>query len=154
MIVKMDIQKIKILPMFWACPPKEYKIADRLEHFKQTGQYGRELVLDEKGWLVDGFAAYIAMLRNHEREAAATVLSGRMRPAIQCEDRNGVRDWYMVPMRIVRRIKPGSKVVLFARGRVSVMRVHVMEVFSGRPVWAANGFALPSFGPGLKGGAL
>ena len=111
-------------------------------------------MLDEKGWLVDGFAAYIAMLRNHEREAAATVLSGRMRPAIQCEDRNGVRDWYMVPMRIVRRIKPGSKVVLFARGRVSVMRVHVMEVFSGRPVWAANGFALPAFGPGLKGGAL
>lgn len=146
MLIKMDINKIKILPMFWACPPKEHKVLERLEYFAQTGDYGRILTLDAKGWLVDGFASYIAMRRNHELIVPVNVLDGCMRPAIQCEDCDGTMDWYMVPMRMARHMKPGNRVVLFTRGRIMVMRVRILELFSSRPVWSANGFVLPYLG--------
>ena len=142
MLKKMRIDKIKILPAFESCPPRAEKLQAKRDYYASRGRYDRDLAIDNHGWLVDGYATYLVMKENGE----STVCVDRTEdvwPAIACDDGSGRWDWYHVPMGLARRLRPGQRTLLFSNGRLRVLRVRNIELFSGRPCWQAWGIALP-----------
>lgn len=143
MVTKMRLDKIKILPAFQACPPRQEKVEAKLAHYKKYGRYDRDLQVDRNGWLVDGYATYLVMRANNE-QVACVGIAENVWPAAACEDGSGNRDWYQIPMKLARKLRPGQGVLLFANGKLGVQTVRNLELFSGRPCWPARGLALPS----------
>lgn len=146
MVMKMDMAKIRVLPSFAACPPRAEKLDRKRAYYEQNGHYDRKLLVDRNGWLVDGYATYLIMKENGESTAESEIASG-IWPVAGCADKSGKWDWYGVSMRLAKKLRPGSRVLLFANGALRSLQVRQIELFSGRPCWPAHGFMLPGGGP-------
>ena len=142
MVMQMKMSRIRILPSFQACPPRPEKLERKRAYYRENGQYDRFLSTDGHGWLVDGYATYLVMKENGESVATVDIAKN-IWPGIGCEDKAGKRDWYSVPLRLARKLKPGGRVVLLANGGIRVLKVRQIELFSCRPCWPAHGFSLP-----------
>ena len=56
--VKISLDKINI-PSNYAKTLPAQKVADRLMHYKATGTFDREIVVDEDYNLIDGYSTYL-----------------------------------------------------------------------------------------------
>lgn len=145
MVMQMDLNRVKILPAFEACPPRAEKLERKRAYYAENGRYDRMLSVDGRGWLVDGYATYLVMKENGETKVEAE-FAKNLWPAALCEGKGRKRDWYSVPMRLAKKLYPGRRVLLLADGSVRLLRVRQVELFSCRPCWPAHGFALPEGG--------
>lgn len=66
---KMKLDKIKIKEYFKQTPPSEEKMCECREFWRYEGKQDRPIVLDSKGFLVDGYVMYL-ILKEHKEEYA------------------------------------------------------------------------------------
>ena len=55
----MKINKIKINYYFKKAKPAEWKMQERWEYYRKTGELHSPIVVNEKGYLVDGYTSYL-----------------------------------------------------------------------------------------------
>jgi len=55
----VKLSAIHISYAFWKTPPRPEKIKTCYEYFREHGKFDRDIVIDEKGTLRDGYVAYL-----------------------------------------------------------------------------------------------
>lgn len=55
----MKLSKIKIKESFKKNQPAEWKMSLRWEYYRKTGELHSPIVVNEKGYLVDGYTSYL-----------------------------------------------------------------------------------------------
>ena len=56
--IKINLDKINIPSNYTKTLPAQ-KIADRIKHYKATGTFDREIIVDENYNLIDGYSTYL-----------------------------------------------------------------------------------------------
>ena len=140
--VPMD--HIKILPFFKAFPPKPETLERKRAVWISTGTYGSPLIIDEKGWLLDGYASYLLMCENHERVADVRIKKSP-RAVLLAGPPGGRYAAYVVNMGVARRVGPKSTVVLYTGGRVRILEARNIDFNEFRRATDARGMVLPGW---------
>lgn len=140
----VSLDYIKILPFFSACPPRPETIERKRAIWISEGSYGSPLVIDNDGWLLDGYASYLIMRDNGEHTATAYI---RRDPrAVLLAGPPGKRYApYSVSMGVARRAGPHSRVVLWADGHVKLLEARNLEFNDFRKASDAKGIVLPGW---------
>lgn len=55
----MKLSKIKIRDSFKKAEPKNWKMKERWEYYRETGNLYSPIVVDQDGYLVDGYTSYL-----------------------------------------------------------------------------------------------
>jgi hypothetical protein len=55
----VNLSDIHISYAFWKTPPKPEKINTCYAYYREHGKFDRDIVIDEKGTLRDGYVAYL-----------------------------------------------------------------------------------------------
>lgn len=66
---RMRLDKIKIKEYFKETLPKEEKMRECREFWRYEGRQDRPIVLDSKGFLIDGYVMYLTLLEHKEEYA-------------------------------------------------------------------------------------
>lgn len=159
---EVDIDRIRILPSFAACPPSDGKMAEKMEYYTQFGMPDGTITIDRDGWLLDGYIAYLILKQAGSKNIPCQILdrpwaAGRFRddePAMWDEipvlnqhrviDDPGPREfWYTIPMRLAVRLKPGDRVLLRSDYRFKILTAKSIEMCSLRRCPAAWGIKWP-----------
>ncbi len=121
----MLLNDITIYPCFWETQPGNGKMEEKRRYLKENGTFQSEIMLDEDGYLIDGFTSYLLA-----RESGITdvpVKHGK-RQVIQAHHRPGGKLYtWKSPERLTDKISAGDRVLVHTRGGVRYATVAAVE---------------------------
>ena len=88
---KRRLSEIKIKSSFENTTPKEYKLKECRNFWKEYGKQDRYIVVDHNGYLVDGYIQYLVLKENNIEEAEIVVSDVK-------------RSWWKRKVKIVRNV--------------------------------------------------
>ena len=121
----MLLKDIEIYPCFWETPPSPGKMAEKRQYFGENGTFQSDIVLDEDGYLIDGFTSYLLA-----KEGGITDVPIRhgKRQAIQAYHRPGGKLYtWVLPESLTDQVSIGDRVVVHTRGGVRCATVAAVE---------------------------
>lgn len=128
----MKVKDIKIKDEFKQTRPSRAKIAMCEEYFKAHGGLDREIIVDENGYLIDGYIGYLVLIRNNAETVNALLPSQAKKTFVfGRHDNTGKEYVWVVPRRkqnmkiivgdrILVKTKYGMKPVTVTRVEISV----------------------------------
>lgn len=118
---------IKIFPCFAEHPPKTGKMQQKEQHFTETGLLQSQIILDNRGNLIDGYTSYL--LARQQGIRVVPVRYGK-RQIIRASHKPGGKlyTWELAE-NLIDKVSAGDAVLVFAQKGVRVVTVAAVDEY-------------------------
>ncbi len=121
----MLLSDIKIYPAFWETQPGHDKMEEKRQYLNDNGALQSEIVLDEDGYLIDGFTSYL--LAREWGLVDIPVRRGK-RQVIQAYHRpDGKLYTWRLPEELTDQVSVGDRVAVHTQGGIRCVTVAAVE---------------------------
>lgn len=110
----MRLDRIRVLPFFKACPPSGRKM-ELKRRACADGLPDKPILITRDGWLLDGYATYLALLEQGAGEASVETCDV-LTPSVRAAGLDGKDVDYSIPIKFARRAGPGDLALVFPKG--------------------------------------
>lgn len=126
----MLLSDIRIYPAFWETPPGHDKMGQKRQYLKDHGVFPSDIVLDDDGYLIDGFTSYLLA---RERGIMDVPVRYGGRQVIQAYHRpDGKLYTWVLPDALVDRVSVGDRVLVHTRSGVRCVTVAAVRRYVPR----------------------
>ncbi len=127
---RMPLRDIKIYPCFWETPPSPGKMDEKRQYLKDHGTFQSDIVLDEDGYLIDGFTSYLLA---RERGIIDVPVRYGKRQVIQAYHRPGGKLYtWELPEGLTGQVSAGDEVVVHTQRGVRCVTVAAVRRYVPR----------------------
>lgn len=126
----MKTDDIKIYQCFTEHPPRPEKMEQKEQHFQETGALQSQIILDGRGYLIDGYTSYL--LARHHGIQEVPVRSGKRQIVRACHKPGGQSYLWKLPDRLVGHVSAGDKVMVHTQRGIRAVRVTAVEEYFPR----------------------
>lgn len=135
----MKVSEIKIKDSFKQTTPSEEKMKICRDYFKENGKLDRNIVVNKKGYLCDGYVGYLVLLENGVNEIEVICNQEEVKKdkvyVFGCHSGNDKEYVWRVPRNVkIESISVGSSILVQTRFGVKTVTVTRIQKLSQPPV--------------------
>lgn len=123
----MKIDDIKIYQCFAEHPPRSEKMEQKEQYFQETGALQSQIILDRRGYLIDGYTSYLLARRYGIQ--SIPVRRGKRQIVRACHKSGGQSYVWELPGRLVDRVSAGDKIMVHTQRGIRAARVTAIEEY-------------------------
>lgn len=124
---KMLVNDIKIFPYFWDTQPSDRTMEKKRRYFKKHRNFQTDIVVDEEGYLLDGFTSYLLAKELRIVEVPVRRVEWQM---IWAYHKPGKKLYtWRIPEALTGQISVGDRVVVRTQSNVCCVTVAAVERF-------------------------
>lgn len=126
----MPIDAIKIYRCFAEHPPGPEKMEQKEQYFRETGVLQSQIILDRRGYLIDGYTSYLLAVRYGIQSVPDR--RGKRQIVRACHKSGGQSYMWELPGRLADQVSAGDRVMVHTQRGIRAARVTAVEEYFPR----------------------